>query len=62
VDDEEADARKNLTSTENKSVLTGRTMGQIKKDSGKKELSTEKIKQSGKEKIRKKEFPEWTDK
>ncbi|WP_373055778.1 DNA polymerase ligase N-terminal domain-containing protein [Zunongwangia sp. H14] len=32
-DDEEADARRNPTSTENKSVLTGRTMEQIKKDS-----------------------------
>jgi len=37
VDDEEADARKNLTGTGNKSVLTGRTMDQIKKDSGKNE-------------------------
>ncbi|MFN4761784.1 DNA polymerase ligase N-terminal domain-containing protein [Gillisia sp. Q332] len=33
--DEDADARKNPTSTENKSVLTGRTMNQIKKDSEK---------------------------
>lgn len=33
VDDKEADPRKNPTSTENKSVLTGRTMNQIKKDS-----------------------------
>ncbi len=33
--DEEADARRNPTSTENKSVLTGRTMNQIKKDSEK---------------------------
>jgi len=39
VEDEEADAKKNLTSTENKSVLTGRTMDQIKKDSGKNERS-----------------------
>ena len=37
VDDEEADARKNPTSTENESVLTGRTMDQIKKDAEKKE-------------------------
>ena len=37
VDDKEADARKNPTSTENKSVLTGRTMNQIKKDSEKNE-------------------------
>lgn len=36
-DDEDADARKNPTSTENKSVLTGRTMNQIKKDSEKNE-------------------------
>ncbi len=33
----EADARKNPTSTENKSVLTDRTMDQIKKDSEKNE-------------------------
>ncbi len=32
MDDDEADARRNPTSTENKSVKTGRTMKQIKKD------------------------------
>lgn len=32
VDDDEADARRNPTSTENKSVLTDRTMEQIRKD------------------------------
>ncbi len=37
VDDQEADARRNPTSTENKSVLTDRTMDQIKKDSEKHE-------------------------
>ncbi len=33
VDDDKADARRKPTSTENKSVLTQRTMNQIKKDS-----------------------------
>lgn len=37
VDDDEADARRNPTSTENKSVLTNRTMEQIRKDSEKNE-------------------------
>ncbi|QYA24542.1 DNA ligase [Gramella sp. MT6] len=37
VDDEEADARRNPVNTENKSVLTGRTMNQIAKDSSKDE-------------------------
>ncbi len=32
VDDDEADARRNPTNTENKSVLTDRTMEQIRKD------------------------------
>ncbi len=31
MDDAQADARRNPTSTENKSVLTGRTMEQIRK-------------------------------
>jgi DNA ligase D-like protein (predicted 3'-phosphoesterase) len=35
--DDEADARRNPVSTENKSVLTGRTLKQIKQDSGKNE-------------------------
>lgn len=35
VDDEEADARRNPTNTENKSVLTKRTMKEIKKESEK---------------------------
>lgn len=33
VDDNEADARRNPTSTQNKSVLTGRTMAQISRES-----------------------------
>lgn len=37
VQDDEADARRNPVSTENKSVLTGRTMNQIRKDAGKDE-------------------------
>lgn len=37
VDDEEADARRNPVNTENKSVLTGRTMNQIRKDAEKDE-------------------------
>lgn len=37
VDDEEADARRNPVNTENKSVLTGRTMNQIAKESRKDE-------------------------
>jgi len=45
VDDEEADARKNPTSTENESVLTGRTMDQIKKDAEKKEGSNNQTKE-----------------
>lgn len=32
IDDEHADARRNPTNTENKSVLTGRTMAEIKKE------------------------------
>lgn len=36
-DDKDADARRNPTSTENKSVLTGRTMNQIKRESEKEE-------------------------
>jgi len=36
IDDEEADARRNPTNTQNKSVLTGRTMTQIKRDYKKK--------------------------
>jgi hypothetical protein len=32
MDDEKADARRNPTSTENKSVKTGRTMDEIRKD------------------------------
>lgn len=36
VKDEEADARRNPVKTENKSVLTGRTMSQIKKEGPKK--------------------------
>ncbi len=35
VEDDKADARRNPVSTENKSVLTGRTMEQIKKESRK---------------------------
>ena len=35
--DDEADARRNPVSTENKSVLTGRALKQIKQDSGKNE-------------------------
>lgn len=35
VDDEEADARRNPVNTENKSVLTGRTMNQIRKEAEK---------------------------
>lgn len=42
VDDKDADARRNPVSTQTKSVLTGRTMAQIKKDSKKDEGSTEK--------------------
>lgn len=35
VDDEDADARRNPVNTENKSVLTGRTMNQIRKEAEK---------------------------
>lgn len=35
VDDEKADARRNPVSTENKSVLTGRTMEEIERESKK---------------------------
>lgn len=35
VDDDKADARRNPVSTENKSVLTGRTMEQIRKEANK---------------------------
>lgn len=37
LDDDEADARRNPTNTQNKSVLTGRTMTQIRRESNKNE-------------------------
>ncbi len=41
VDDHDADARRDPTSTENRSVLTGRTMEQIQKDSAKGKYSSD---------------------